>query len=278
MDGIVEMKIMSRRRFFKRAARKMLYSDWINQILVFVIVGAFFVGINYFGTSVAIIVSELSDKLIVADCVSLAFNVISMAFTVPMFYGIVRFEINTVSEEEAVLSDVFAVFSDSQTVLRSYNLFFNVIFRGIVCFLPAIALYFFKHLAYDYGFVRTYSYYGVDVVSFLLNTVFVLLIYLGIAFSSNLFTGIYISVKNENAPVEDCFYMAKKCMRGSKSEFALLALSFLPLFVVSLFSIGFLFVLYTVPYMFITFIMFSKYLYEKKEFPTASYSNQEISD
>lgn len=278
MDGIVEMKKMSRRRFFKREARKKLYSDWINQILVFVIVGAFFVGINYFGTSVAIIVSELSDKLIVADCVSLAFAVVSMAFTVPMLYGIVKFEINTVSEEKAVLSDVFNVFSDSQTVLRSYNLFFNVLFRGVVSFLPAIALCFFKHLAYDYGFVRTYSYYGVDVVSFLLNTVFVLFIYLGIVFSANLFTGIYISVKDENKHIEDCFYEAKKCMRGSKLEVALLALSFLPLFVVSLFSIGFLFVLYTVPYMLITFIMFSKYLYEKQEYQIASYSNLEISD
>lgn len=266
MESIVKMKNMSRRRFFKRAARRMLFSDWVCQIFAFIVVGAFFVGVNHFGTSVGIVMNELTQNELLASFVIYFFTFLSLALVIPMLYGVISFEINAISNEKSVLSDIFCAFSSSESIVRSYSLFFNVFFRCILGFLPAVAVYSFKLFVYEEGMLLTFFIGNVDAVSFVINTLFVIALYLGIVMSSGLFVGIYITVMRGDLPVEDCLFAAKKCLRGNRFEFAKTVISFLPIFVVSLFSMGFLFVMYTIPYMIITFVMFAKYLYEKYNF------------
>lgn len=257
------MKNMSRRRFFKRAARRMLFSDWVCQILAFVVVGAFFIGVNHFGTSVGLIVCELTQNIYLTGFVIYFFAFVALAMVIPLLYGLVSFEINAVSNEKGVLSDLFCAFSSGESILRSYSLFFNVIFRCIFLYLPAIATYCFRTFVYEKGMFFSFSVGGIDVVYFLLNTLLVITLYLGFVLSIGVVAGIYITVKIEDKRVEDCFFLAKIVLYKNRFELAKIAISFLPLFVLSLFSIGFLFVMYTVPYMMITFVMYSKYLYEK---------------
>ena len=242
----------------------MLFSDWTRQVLAFVAVFAFFVGTNHFGMSFGSILFEITENETVAAFAMSFLMFASFAFGIPVFYGLVGFEISSVSGKNAKLSDLFSAFSDFDKVIRSYTIFFRLLFKGVLCFLPAIALLFFKSFFYENLVQGNWHMFGIDIVLFCINTVLVLLVYFGIVMSAGSFVGIYISVKREDKQVDECFYEAKKCIKGSESELAKTALSFLPLFAVSLFTMGFLFVLYTVPYMVITLIMFSKYLYDKK--------------
>lgn len=259
----MKMKNMSRRRFFKRAARRMLFSDWACQIFAFVVIGAFFVGVNHFGTSVGIILNELTQNIYLSSFIIYLFSFVSFALVVPMLYGVISFEINAVHSEKGMLTDLFCAFSSKECLVRSYSLFFHVFFRGVLFFLPAIVVYCFRVFVYEKGMFIDISVGGVDVVYFLINTLFVVALYLGFVLSSGTFAGIYITVNVQKLPVEDCFFKAKKTLRGSRFELAKISMSFLPLFVVSLFSIGFLFVMYTIPYVVITLVMYSKYLFEK---------------
>ncbi len=260
------MKNMSRRRFFKRAARRMLFSDWTRQIVAFLVVFAFFIGVNYFGISASGVLYEIMENAAVSTFVISFLLFASFAFAIPLFYGLLGFEINAISGKKTELSSIFSAFSDFDIVMRSYVLFFRMLFQCIFGFLPAIALFCFKNYFYEGGMLGELTFAGIDVILFLINTLLILLLYLGIVLSANLFVGVYISIKREDMQVEECFYEAKKCIKGSRAELAKTALSFLPLFVVSLFTIGFLFVMYTIPYMVITLLMFSKYLYDKKNY------------
>ena len=56
--------------------------------------------------------------------------------------------------------------------------------------------------------------------------------------------------------------MAKSSCRTNRGEILLCALSFVPLFVLSLFTLGFLLVAYTLPYFLLTLVYMSEYLYE----------------
>lgn len=254
---------MSKRRFFKRAARKMLFSDWITEIFAFVVIGAFFVGVTHFGTSVAITLNELTKNLLFAGAVVNFFDLLALALVIPMIYGLFYFEINAVSNEKGVLSDLFYAFSDKTLLGRCYGLFLRIFIRGILCYLPAIALFWLRMFYFESNLFGILSIGNVDVISFVLNTVFVLLLYLGFVLLSGTFVGIFVTVKREDLSVDECFFVAGKCIRKNRFELAKLSLSFLPLFVISLFSIGFLFVIYTLPYMLITFVLYSKYFYEK---------------
>ena len=244
----------------------MLFSEWTMQIFAFVVVGAFFVGMNYFGTSVGLVLKQLTDSFVLLSIAIYFFAIFALALGVPMLYGLFSFEINALLKENCNLSDIFCVFSDKLRLFRCYAVFFRVLFKCILCFAPAFLVLGLgkNYLADEYFGMFTVG--NVDVASFVINTVFVVLAYLGIVLSSGTVVGIFISVTREDLSVDDCFFVARKCIRNSRFELGKMTLSFLPLFVVSLFSIGFLFVLYTLPYMLITGVMFSKYLYDKYNF------------
>ncbi len=266
MYEIIKMRNSPRRRFIKRAARKMLFSEWLTQILAFLIVGSCFMAINNFGTSTAFIVKELTDNFLLLEIILFFFIFFAVMFTVPLLYGLVKFEINAISGEKGRLTDLFAAFSDFKSVIRSYLLFLQCFGRLILCFLPAIAAAAFEEFIYDDIFLGQYIFCGVDVAAFLCNTLFVILLYLGIVLFSGCFVAIYLSVERTDISVDECFHKARLYMRGNRPEVSKTALSFIPLFVVSLFSIGFLFVLYTLPYMLITLLMTAKYICDKHNY------------
>lgn len=241
----------------------MLFSEWVTQIVAFLIVGSCFISLNYFGTSAAVIVNELSDSTVLFEVVLSFFVVFSLLFTLPLIYGLVNFEINAIVAKKAKLYDLFSAFSDMKGMVRSYALFLQVFGRCILCFLPAALVVVFNEFFYESVFLGHHVFFGIDIATFLCNTLFFVFLYLGIVFMSGCFVGIYLTVKNPEMSVDECFFKAKKCIKGNRSELTKTALSFLPLFVVSLFSMGLLFAVYTLPYMLITLIMVSKYICDK---------------
>ena len=101
----------------------MLFSDWTRQVLAFVAVLAFFVGTNHFGMSFGSILFEITENETVAAFAMSFLMFASFAFGIPVFYGLVGFEISSVSGKNAKLSDLFSAFSDFDKVIRSYTIF-----------------------------------------------------------------------------------------------------------------------------------------------------------
>lgn len=264
MNEIIEKSKMSRRRFLKHSSKKLLFSDWLTQIIAFVIVGVVFYGISQFGTALALSVNEIFSNLKLTNTILSVFTVFATAMLVPTVYGLVVFEIKAVSGEKYGFSDIFSAFSTAEVLFKSYDLFFGLVFRYAVFFLPAFALYVFNTYFYtDDIFSKPVYFEGIDVIMFSLRTLFVVLLYAGIVLSCKSFVAVYVSVKTDKN-VRECFMIAKKCLRGNITEVLKFAISFFPLFVVSMFTVGFLYILYTIPYMFISFTTLAKYLYDKR--------------
>ncbi len=254
-----------RRRFFKRTARKLLYRDWISHMFAFLIAGAVYFGLMQFGAGVASAFYTLTDNRYLTVLWFSLFYVISFYVMVPIGYGIFNFEVNALKNENSRLSHMFFAFESPKMLVRSYKTALYAVWKSILNFLPAIALGIFNGTYYTQGmFGRTVSVFGYDAIFLLLETAYVVLLAVGVILSSKVFVGIYVTVERPEESITNCFFTANVCCASSKREMTKLVFSFMPLFVLSLFTLGFLFVLYTIPYVFLCITMFSKYLYTKE--------------
>ncbi len=267
MNEIIELTNMSRRKFFKKSAKKILYGDWINQILAFLIVGACFIGITNFGSNLALLIHSLTDSMALYGLVSSVFALMSFFFVLPLVFGLVCFEIKAVENGRSDLKDIFFAFNGIDSFFDCFQMCISLVFRAVLCFAPAIALWCFTELVYTEGmFVFSYAFMGIDVVAFALRSMLVVFVYIGFLFFAKCIPALFVSVAKPHLSPRQAFLTAKVCMFDSPNELLLLLLSFVPLFVISLFSFGFLFVVYTFPYLLITLVLYSKYIYEKEQY------------
>lgn len=254
-----------RRRFFKQKARRLLYRDWLSQVFAFLIAGAVYFGLMQFGYAAASAFMTLAENDYLGVLWFSLFLVMSMAVMIPVVYGIFNFEINALKNERSCLSDMFFAFESSQMLMRSYKTALYAAWKSIVYFLPSLALGIFNDAYYTQGiFGAGVSVFGFDVIYLVLEAAYILLLMVGFILSSRVLVGIYVTVERPDEGVSNCFFTANMCCASSKREMAKLVFSFVPLFVLSLFSLGFLFVLYTIPYMLLCITLFSKYLYTKE--------------
>ena len=264
MNEIVKMTKYSRRRFFKRAARELLFSEWICHILAFVIVGACFVGINQFGTGAARLILSVTDNLKLAEVFGMVYFVVSFAVIIPVLYGLLYFEINAVSGNTD-LANLFFAFSKVSALNRAYLLFFYTLGKSLLFYFPALVLWCFMNFYYYNGiFGSSMSLFGVDIVRTLLSILEVVLFYFAFVMTSKYYVGLYVSIVRSEKSISECFFVAKNCEFMSERELSGTVLSFFPLFVLSLFTMGFLFVMYTLPYEVITITEMSKYMFESE--------------
>lgn len=278
LTEITGVNKITRRAFFKRAARRYLFSDWVTHILAFLVAGAFFVGINQLGTCVESLIFAVTGNIELAYLFSSVYIVLSFAVTIPVLYGVVKFEINAV-EGNGNVADIFNAFSSAVQLNRTYKLFFFTVFRTVICYLPFAVLWLFLSLYYYEGiFGLMLNVYSVDLIRLFLSSLLVMFLFLGLVLSAKYFTGVYVSVKNEEMPVKACFLVASNCNFMSAGELSGIMLSFLPLCILSLFTAGLLFILYTVPYILITMIMVSKYVVDvemsRKAMSAMMYQNE----
>lgn len=252
---------MPKRRFFKRSARRLLVSDWLCQILAFVIVGACYVGVRQFGASLVTLILNLSGNRYLASLIQSAYLVFVAAFYIPLIVGICYFEVKAV-EGKSNICDVFFAFLSVKNLTFAYNLFFYTLCKVFLYLLPATVMSVFLSVFYYDGiFLLTASFAGVDLVYFVFSALVCVLWCVGFVLSSKCFVGVYVSLVRQDTPFKECFLIANNCIYVERSFLAETALSFVPLCIISLFTVGFLFVCYTLPYVFITFTMISRYAY-----------------
>ena len=256
---------MSERRFFKHTARKILLSEWLPQIIAFLVVGAIYVGVNQFGGCLSSVIILVTGNESLSRVFAVVYFVFSFLLLVPLFYGVVKYEAGAVDNEKPRLSDLFFAFSSMENANRAYGMFLSVALKILLRFLPAIALWIFDSLFYYDGmFSRSLSFGNVDVINFVLKSVFLVFLYMGTVLSSKYYFAVYLSVMRPEFEPKDCFLLSKVCTHSMSHELAKITLGFIPIFVISLFSMGLLFILYTLPYVFLTYTVVCKYIYEKE--------------
>lgn len=251
----------TQRQYFKSAARKKLLSDWITQTLAFLIITALFSGITGFGYSLYDLLSNIGIKNDYIYIFPAFYTFMSLFITVPLIVGMFYFEYKAVKKKKCEVSDVFEPFGSNFGILRAYRIFICFVLRCIPGFLPAAALGVYRNFFYDsalYG----YDMYGIDICNLGLNILLVIAVLLGTAANADNVVGMYFAVRLDSDDIPACFLMAKSACRTSRGEIFLCALSFVPLFVLSLFTLGFLLAAYTLPYFLLTLVYMSEYLYE----------------
>ncbi len=264
LEEVVVKVPSNRRSFFKQKARSLLFSNWLTQIFAFFVVFVCGYGIQRFGTGAAVLLESITSLTGLSNLLFLVFQILSVCAVIPLVYGLVYFECCFL-EGNCSLANIFAAFGSLSMFERAYKLFFYVLFKLLLPFLPFLILVVYTNNFYYEGiYGAQITMFEIDMVFFMLRSLEIVLFYLAFVFGAKNFLGIYISVLRSDRPLKECFFVASVCINKSKSEFALLALSFLPICVLSLFTVGFLFLMYTFPYMLVTFVMYSKYLYEKE--------------
>lgn len=255
----------ARRKFFKSRSRQILYNDWLTHVFAFLIVGSMSFGFKQFGASISILVQELTDNVFITALLFSIFLVLEFVFFIPVLIGYMYFEQRCLERGKASLSDLFYAFENTYDFTRSYKITLYATLKSVVYFIPAIALDYFLNNVYHEGiFNIESSFYGKDAVYFLLSVILIVFTSIGFVFCTKNIVGIYVCLIRNDTEISKCFFIANLCISQSKRELAMLTLSFLPLALLSLFTLGFLFIMYTIPYIAICLTMFCKYLYDKE--------------
>ena len=253
------------KNYIKRCSRQLLFSDWINQILAFSVVFGMYYAFLQFGSAVSILAERMTANEAVSSMMFVLYLTLSFAFMIPLIYGLLQFEVNSLENDKSDLKDLFTAFSSPQLLERAYKLFGYTAIRAVFAFLPAMVLMFFSENVYYAGyFGEGVSFENVDLVFFAIQTLTVILLFFGVIYSFKPFAGIYVSLVRSEDSIKECFYVGAVCTGIRTGWMCRLVFSFLPLCVLSLFTAGFLFIIYTLPYMLISVTVLSKYFYQNE--------------
>ncbi len=251
------------KKFFKSEARKTIYGDWLTHIFAHLLVFVCFAGIVSLGQQMGVLAFSLGISEHYASLFLLFYDAVALFMAIPLVYGVMYFEMLCSEAKRPNASVVFSAFSTPKTLLCAYELFFALFIRVLPCFAPAIAVWIYMQYYYSPDiFVLPVDIGGFDEAYFVLSTVLVALFFLGLVLSSRFFVGLYVCLKRPYLPKRDAFYIGSLCCHNNSSGLVSLFFSFVPLLVISLFTVGILFVAYTVPYITLTFMNAARFLYE----------------
>ena len=249
----------------KKYAKTLLYADWVSHIAVLFGFMVCILGLSFAGYASLALLNKY------AHLTEVHYGLLSVFFTlfiglpvIPLMYGLCVYAANTVGGHKPNILDLFYAFGSLRAFSRSYKLFFALVWRAIVVFaIPAACVYQAEVLLYEENFLFV-SYYGYDVGYFVISVGLFLLFYAAFAVFARYAAAVYLTAENELLPVSVCFSAASfalSCHNGCHS-YTRLMFSFLPLTILSVFTFGVLFLVYTAPLMLITCFLNAKTLTE----------------
>lgn len=250
-------------RKIKKQSRELLSNNFILQIGVILTLFTCVTAISLLASSVITLIYGL-----VPDAVFYVIQTFFICFvaimTVPLIYGLCVFEYNLIITGKGNIKDLFYAFSSYYTINRSFFLAFALLWRAVICFFPATCIYS-EIILYKLSRSMLFfpvNIYGFDITYTFICVLFIILIIIGWAIFSKFFTAIFVSLANENTPVSKCFSLASVYNHGYKKKLVGITLSFVPLIVLSIFTMGIVFILYAAPIMLVTYFNFAKNCYD----------------
>lgn len=168
---------------------------------------------------------------------------------IPLSYGLCVFEYNAVNNLRASVTDLFYAFASPQLFCRAFALFWALLWRGALVFcipsvlgsmIPNYLNGYYPELVLNFGngWDLGYTFLCVDTLISLI---------VAIAVFSRYATAAYLVIPHEEYSVSKCFAIGAYLNHGMKARYVKMTLSFLPLTLLSLLTLGVLFVLYTAP-------------------------------
>ncbi len=255
--------VKNRIKYFKSLARKTLLGDWVSHVCAYLVVLVCFTGISYMGYAMGDFLLGVGIKENYIYLFPALYMFLSLFVIVPVILGVFNFEEKVVSQRSLGVSDVFYAFSSERSLNRAYRIFISFVIRAFPGFLPALALLYYINALYVKGEYVQAKLFGIDLIYLALNTLLVIFMFVGVLLSAKHLVGLYYAIKLEKEDIGACFLMGRVASHTYSFEILRLSLGFLPLFVMSLFTLGFLFVVYTLPLFFLSFAYMAEFLYNK---------------
>lgn len=246
--------------YFKKKAKRLLYDNWLQCIGAFFTVAVSITAISL-AASAFVTIAAVCTNRIVSTAVIILSSILLAAFPIPFVYGVFVFAYNTVNTGKSDVIDLFYAFSSLKRYLRSYSLFYAVIWRGVIVFLIPLALSEELYL-YTSGkstVLKPFSLLGNDLTYTAVCIGIVLAGMYCLAFYTRYFTAIYLVIEREDTPVSQCFFAANTYNYHMKSQMFVAMMAYLPLVAVSILTFGLLFIIYTLPVIVFTFFLFASY-------------------
>lgn len=248
----------------RKQARSRLYADLPTYIAAPFCVAVCVLGVLFAGSAVL----SLADMYLYLDNVTyLLFELLILLVTVitavPLLYGLCVLFQRSASGKSVRLTDLFYAFGSFSLFARSFCLFWAMLWRFLLCF--AVSLFFlWEAEAYRGGYnLVTWTpifWHDIDLTALALCS----LCYLSAIFMLTQYASYFVSVRlavlHEDQSVSKCFAAGHFCVRcsGGKKDFGDLSVSFWLLLLLSVLSCGILFVIYTLPYMLLSFFMLAE--------------------
>lgn len=251
--------ISTNKRNVGKYARTVLFNSYALLLFATLFYIAMQVGFIYIGNCFGSLLYGISSDD-TAALVSITFMIIAIIVTVPLNYGYVSVIIKVCAGDEVSVSELFAFYSDRASVLSAYASFLRLI-PGILAFgiapailLPSGFILIDKFMDYAYPL---YGGFLIEAATKLSHTVLTALV---------LLLCFYFSGKVLASFLVDCIPDSNlRVIRIDKWGFMKLRLTMLPLIALSVLSFGILFIVYTIPFILICYVLFLDVdaLYEK---------------
>ncbi len=245
----------------KKCAKQKLYADWFTHISVFVGFFAVSCAVLFGGAACVTLLgryaylSEVDFALL--DSLYALFVVLCV---IPLAYGVLTYAVHITDGQAADVMDLFCAFGSGRAFCRSFTLLWSLLWRAVLVFaLPVYLVAQADILLYDENFLYT-DIGGFDLGYFLISSGLFIVFFAAFAFFSRYFAGIYFAIRHETARLSVCFSAAAFARKADpvKSSYARLCFAFLPLIVLSLFTCGILFLIYTLPLIMLAFFEAAK--------------------
>lgn len=248
-------------KIIKKCAKQKLYADWFTHIAVFVGFFAISCAILFGGAACVTLLNRYAH-LSEADFALLdsVYAIFVVLCVIPLAYGVLTYAVHVTDGQAADVMDLFCAFGSGKTFCRSFTLLWSLFWRAVLVF--ALPVYFVSQadiLLYEENFLYT-DIGGFDVGYFLISTGLFIAFFAAFAFYSHYFAGIYFAIKHENARLSVCFSAAAFARKADpvQNVYVRLCIAFLPLLVLSLFTCGILFLIYTGPLILLAFFESAK--------------------
>ena len=198
-----------------------------------------------------------------------AFSVLRLLILSPLFIGFFSLSVKLASGKNTDLQDIFIFYSDKKTL-------FNTWLVGAVVMLPQTVLFFLFFNVPDFCRMLVEKVTRPDLDAWII--VFTIAIEIGILvlslFSLRLYTVINAYVCGSGQGAWMCICAAVHSTQGNILNSLVFIVSFIPWILLSLCTVGVLFVIFTLPYMIVSYNFYSSHLI--KESLTKVSNSEEI--
>lgn len=242
--------ITTTKRNIAKHARAVLFNSYSVILFATLFHIALLIGFVYIGNCFGALLYGISSDA-TATLVSITFMIIAAIITVPLNYGYASIIIKICAGDKASLSELFSFYSNKASIISAYASFLRLI-PGLVLWigiptllLPSGFMLIDKFIDYAYPLYGGFLIEAVTKLSHMVLTAFVIILCF------------YFSGKTIASFLVDCIPNSDlRVARIDKWGLMKLRFTMLPLIVLSVLSFGILFVVYTIPFILICYVLF----------------------